>query len=124
MVQVSTHAARGFIPMMELIDRDKELARLNKEKAKAEKELAMFGNQLNNPKFVERAPALWWRISAPSTPRARTSWPTSSRASRLWVNAVSNSIKKEQHPSPWLIAGRVVFTLASSAALRSSFPIP
>ena len=25
MVQVSTHAARGFIPMMELIDRDKEL---------------------------------------------------------------------------------------------------
>ena len=28
MVQVSTHAARGFIPMMELIDRDKELARL------------------------------------------------------------------------------------------------
>ena len=57
MVQVSTHAARGFIPMMELIDRDKELARLNKEKAKAEKEMAMFGNQLNNPKFVERAPA-------------------------------------------------------------------
>ena len=57
MVQVSTHAARGFIPMMELIDREKELARLNKEKAKAEKEMAMFGNQLNNPKFVERAPA-------------------------------------------------------------------
>ena len=57
MVQVSTHTARGFIPMMELIDRDKELARLNKEKAKAEKELAMFENQLANPKFVERAPA-------------------------------------------------------------------
>ena len=57
MVQVSTHAARGFIPMMELIDRDKELARLNKEKAKAEKEMVMFANQLNNPKFVERAPA-------------------------------------------------------------------
>ena len=33
MVQVSTHTARGFIPMMELIDREKELARLNKEKA-------------------------------------------------------------------------------------------
>ena len=28
-----------------------------KEKAKAEKEMAMFANQLNNPKFVERAPA-------------------------------------------------------------------
>ena len=47
----------GMVPMMELIDREKELARLNKEKAKAEKEMAMFGNQLNNPKFVERAPA-------------------------------------------------------------------
>ena len=57
MVQVSTHAARGFIPMMELIDRDKELARLEKEKAKAEKELAMFQKQLTNPKFVEKAPA-------------------------------------------------------------------
>ena len=57
MVQVSTHAARGFIPMMELIDRDKELARLNKELAKAEKELAMFEKQLANPKFVEKAPA-------------------------------------------------------------------
>ena len=49
MVQVSTHAARGFIPMMELIDRDKELARLNKEKAKAEKEMAMFGKPAEQP---------------------------------------------------------------------------
>ncbi|MGN0984653.1 MAG: valine--tRNA ligase, partial [Gemmiger sp.] len=57
MVTVVTPAARGFIPMMELIDRDKELARLNKELAKNEKEVAMFQNQLKNPKFVEKAPA-------------------------------------------------------------------
>jgi valyl-tRNA synthetase len=57
MVQVSTHAARGFIPMMELVDREKELARLEREKAKAEKEMTMFSNQLANPKFVEKAPA-------------------------------------------------------------------
>ncbi len=57
MVQVNTPSARGFIPMMELIDREKELARLNKELAKTEKELAMFENQLANPKFVEKAPA-------------------------------------------------------------------
>ena len=57
MVQVNTPAARGFIPMMELIDREKELARLNRELAKAEKELATFENQLANPKFVEKAPA-------------------------------------------------------------------
>ena len=30
MVNVATPDAKGFIPMMELIDRDKELARLNK----------------------------------------------------------------------------------------------
>ena len=57
MVQVATPAARGFIPMMELIDREKELARLNRELAKNEKELGMFTNQLGNPKFVEKAPA-------------------------------------------------------------------
>ncbi|MDD4851454.1 MAG: class I tRNA ligase family protein, partial [Gemmiger sp.] len=56
MVQVVTPQARGFIPMMELIDREKELARLNRELAKTEKELAMFQNQLGNPKFVAKAP--------------------------------------------------------------------
>ncbi|MCI6739457.1 MAG: class I tRNA ligase family protein, partial [Bacteroidales bacterium] len=57
MVQVVTHAARGFIPMMELIDREKELARLSKEKAKAEQEIEMFNRQLSNPGFVSKAPA-------------------------------------------------------------------
>ena len=56
MVTVATPAARGFIPMMELIDREKELARLNKELEKAEKEAAVFERQLSNPKFVEKAP--------------------------------------------------------------------
>lgn len=57
MVQVITHAARGFIPMMELIDREKELARLNKEKVGAEKEIGMFSRQLSNEGFVNKAPA-------------------------------------------------------------------
>ena len=57
MVQVITHAARGFIPMMELIDREKELARLNKEKAGTEKEIGMFSRQLSNEGFVNKAPA-------------------------------------------------------------------
>ena len=57
MVQAITHSARGFIPMLELIDRNKELARLNKEKAGAEKEIAMFTRQLDNPGFVNKAPA-------------------------------------------------------------------
>ena len=57
MVTVVTPAARGFIPMMELIDWEKELARLQKELAKNEKEVAMFSKQLDNPRFVEKAPA-------------------------------------------------------------------
>ena len=57
MVQVVTHTARGFIPMMELIDREKELARLNKEKEKVEKEIAQFTRQLSNEGFVSKAPA-------------------------------------------------------------------
>ena len=57
MVQVITHAARGFTPMLELIDREKELARLNKEKAGAEKEIGMFSRQLSNEGFVNKAPA-------------------------------------------------------------------
>ena len=57
MVQVATDSARGFIPMMELIDRDKELARLNKEKEKVQKEIDQFTRQLSNEGFVNKAPA-------------------------------------------------------------------
>ena len=56
MVQVATSAARGFIPMMELIDREKELERLNKELEKAQKQVDSFARQLENPNFVQRAP--------------------------------------------------------------------
>ena len=56
MVQVVTNAARAFIPMMELIDRDKELTRLNKEKAGCEKEIASCEAKLNNEGFVGKAP--------------------------------------------------------------------
>ena len=55
-VQVVTHAARAFIPMMELIDREKELARLNKEKAQCEKDLASLQAKLSNEGFVSKAP--------------------------------------------------------------------
>ena len=124
MVQVSTHAARGFIPMMELIDRDKELARLNKEKAKAEKEMAMFANQLNNPSSWSAPRRHWWRISAISTPRARISWPTSSRASRLWADLSGEYNSSAQRTSPWVTAGRVIFTLALIGCIAFIFPIP
>ncbi len=56
-VQVVTNDARAFIPMMELIDREKELARLAKEKANCEKELAAAAAKLANEGFVNKAPA-------------------------------------------------------------------
>ena len=56
-VQVVTDSARIFIPMGDLIDREKELARLNKEKASCEKDIAMVQGKLNNEKFVSKAPA-------------------------------------------------------------------
>ena len=56
-VQVVTNDARAFIPMMELIDREKELARLAKEKANCEKELAAAAAKLANEGFTSKAPA-------------------------------------------------------------------
>ncbi len=56
-VQVVTDSARIFIPMGELIDREKELARLNKEKAACEKDIQMVQGKLSNEKFTAKAPA-------------------------------------------------------------------
>ncbi|RPF43509.1 valyl-tRNA synthetase [Hydrogenoanaerobacterium saccharovorans] len=56
-VQVITDSARVFIPMDELIDKEKELARLEKEKKICEKDMAMFEGKLQNPGFLAKAPA-------------------------------------------------------------------
>lgn len=55
-VQVVTNDARVFIPLGELIDVEKERARLQKEKAEAENDAAFFGAKLQNENFVGRAP--------------------------------------------------------------------
>ncbi|MGI6404734.1 MAG: valine--tRNA ligase [Oscillospiraceae bacterium] len=56
-VQVITDAARIFIPMAELLDLDKERARLEKEKTTAQNEIAMIEKKLQNQGFVAKAPA-------------------------------------------------------------------
>lgn len=55
-VQVITNDARAFIPMMELIDKEKEQARLEKELALCEKDIAMLDGKLNNEGFMAKAP--------------------------------------------------------------------
>ncbi|MDL2325316.1 valine--tRNA ligase [Ruminococcaceae bacterium OttesenSCG-928-A16] len=57
MVKVATPAATAYLPMAELIDREKELERLAKELAGAEKEVAALSGRLGNAGFVEKAPA-------------------------------------------------------------------
>ncbi|WP_198246540.1 valine--tRNA ligase [methane-oxidizing endosymbiont of Gigantopelta aegis] len=48
---------RILIPMAGLIDKAAELARLDKEIQKIEKELPRIEGKLNNPKFIDKAPA-------------------------------------------------------------------
>ena len=55
-VTAVTDSARAFIPMNELVDKDKELARLNKEKEKVQKDIDFLSGKLNNPGFVAKAP--------------------------------------------------------------------
>ena len=54
--QAVTTDARILIPMDELIDREKELARLAKEKEACEKDIAFLNGKLSNESFVARAP--------------------------------------------------------------------
>ena len=55
-VQVVTSAARVFIPMGDLIDMEKERARLEKEKTVVQKDIDMITAKLGNEGFVAKAP--------------------------------------------------------------------
>jgi len=56
MVSVITDNARMFMPMAELVDLEKEKARIEKELSNAEKQLAGQIAKLSNENFVSRAP--------------------------------------------------------------------
>ena len=56
MVTVTTHSARLFMPMAELVDLEAERARLTKELEKARKQLEAQEKKLANESFVSRAP--------------------------------------------------------------------
>ncbi len=55
-VAVVTEGAKIFIPLGELVDKDKELERLAKEKEKLEGEIKRVESKLANEKFVSKAP--------------------------------------------------------------------
>lgn len=56
-VNAVTEGAEVFIPLDELVDREKELERLNKEKEKLESEIKRVESKLSNSGFVSKAPA-------------------------------------------------------------------
>ena len=56
LVEVITHAARIFLPLAELVDLEKEKARVEKELKKNSTELEKLNAKLNNPGFVNKAP--------------------------------------------------------------------
>lgn len=56
-VRIVTDGAVLYIPMGELVDREKEIARLQKEKEACEKQLASIQAKLQNPGFIGKAPA-------------------------------------------------------------------
>ena len=56
MVSVVTADAKLYMPMEQLIDFEKELARIAKEKENCQKQIGMFESKLSNESFVARAP--------------------------------------------------------------------
>lgn len=56
-ITVVSDSARIFIPMEELVDRKKELERLEKEREAAVKEISFLEQKLSNPGFTAKAPA-------------------------------------------------------------------
>ena len=56
MLCVVTADAKLYIPLDQLIDTEKELARIAKEKENCLKQIAMFESKLSNESFVARAP--------------------------------------------------------------------
>ena len=55
-VQIITHCATIYIPMAEMIDTEKEKARLNGELAKVQGEIDRLVKKLSNPEFTNKAP--------------------------------------------------------------------
>ncbi len=56
-VSTLIHDASVYIPLAELVDIDKEIERLEKEKTKLSAEIKRASGMLANPKFVDKAPA-------------------------------------------------------------------
>ncbi len=55
-IQIATADTKIFIPLDDLVDKEKEKARLDKEKQACEKEIKILSGKLSNESFVSKAP--------------------------------------------------------------------
>ena len=56
-VSVVVSDAVVYLPLEDLVDREKEIERLKKEQERLKKEIARCSGMLGNPNFVNKAPA-------------------------------------------------------------------
>ena len=56
MASCITADAKLYMPMAQLVDTEKELARISKEKSKVEQDIARTEGKLKNEKFISKAP--------------------------------------------------------------------
>ena len=82
-VQVITDSAKVYMPLSQLVDRDKEIARLTKEKQACEKDIAFLSGKLNNPALWQRLPKRSSTTREPSWKKHRNCWQRLNRARQL-----------------------------------------
>ena len=72
LVTVVTHGANVYLPLAELVDLEKELERIAKEREKAAENLARIEQKLRNEKFVSKAPEAVVNAEREKAEKART----------------------------------------------------
>ena len=83
-VNIVVHGAEIFLPMSELVDREKELARLNAEKKKLEDEIKRVMGKLSNAGFIAKAPQKLVEAERAKGEKYRSMLERSLRISRQW----------------------------------------
>ena len=72
MVTVVTHDANVYLPLSELVDFEKELARIEKELTKARENLERIEKKLSNEAFTAKAPEAVVNAERERAEKART----------------------------------------------------
>lgn len=75
MVTVTTHAARLFMPLAELVDLEKEKARIERSSRRTGPSWTSWRPSWATPALSTRPPPTWWRPSRTGLKSSGPSWP-------------------------------------------------